>query len=92
MEPGFLSYDETGMPSSFHLSLSSPLINVGDPAVFDVDGSRSDLGSYGGSEGDGWDLDLDGYPDWFWPGTLEDAPDGFSPTDYDLDDLESVVH
>ena len=36
-----------------HLSADSPLVDAGDPSIEDVDGSRSDLGAYGGSEG-GW--------------------------------------
>jgi len=36
-----------------HLSAESPLVDAGDPSIEDADGSRSDLGAYGGSEG-GW--------------------------------------
>ena len=32
----------------FHYADDSPVINTGDPAVLDVDGSRSDMGAYGG--------------------------------------------
>ncbi len=92
MDPGFLSYDEAGLPSSFHFALSAPLIDAGDPSLLDVDGSRSDPGIYGGPEGDGWDLDLEGYPDWFWPGTLDAAPEGFQPSDCDRDDLDASSH
>jgi len=40
-------------PDSFdyHLQAFSPLIDAGDPAVLDVDGSRSDIGVYGGPGG-----------------------------------------
>ena len=34
-----------------HLQAFSPLIDTGDPNVFDVDGSRSDIGAYGGPYG-----------------------------------------
>jgi hypothetical protein len=38
-----LFIDET-----YRLSPSSPCINAGHPEVFDIDGSRSDIGVYGG--------------------------------------------
>ena len=41
----------------------SPLRNNGDPGVFDVDGSRSDIGAYGGLNAAAFDNDGDGYFD-----------------------------
>jgi hypothetical protein len=35
----------------YHLQAFSPLIDAGDPAVHDVDGSRSDIGVFGGPGG-----------------------------------------
>ncbi|UCC81169.1 MAG: right-handed parallel beta-helix repeat-containing protein [Candidatus Zixiibacteriota bacterium] len=35
----------------YHLQAFSPLIDAGDPAILDVDGSRSDIGCYGGPGG-----------------------------------------
>jgi hypothetical protein len=35
----------------FHLQMFSPLIDAGDPDIVDKDGSRSDVGLYGGSYG-----------------------------------------
>jgi hypothetical protein len=35
---------------NFHLSVGSPAINAGDPAVLDLDTSRSDMGSTGGPD------------------------------------------
>ena len=71
----------------------------------DPDGSPPDIGSYGGPcadgvdlDGDGtldcpgWDLDGDGYNDYFWPGSIDDAPDGFDPNDYDMDDRDPDLH
>jgi len=37
--------------SDYHLQAYSPCINAGDPNIFDVDGSRSDIGCYGGPYG-----------------------------------------
>ena len=38
--------------SDFHLQMFSPLIDAGDPNILDVDGSRSDIGIYGGLLGE----------------------------------------
>ncbi len=37
-----------------HLQRYSPMIDAGDPDVLDVDGSRSDLGMYGGPHGESY--------------------------------------
>jgi hypothetical protein len=37
-----------------HLQSDSPLVNAGDPALLDSDGSRSDIGAYGGAQGNAW--------------------------------------
>ena len=37
--------------SDFHLQGGSPCINTGDPAISDPDSSRSDMGCYGGPDG-----------------------------------------
>ncbi|MBK7267829.1 MAG: hypothetical protein IPI12_16195 [Ignavibacteriales bacterium] len=37
--------------NNFLLQMFSPLINAGDPNILDVDGSRSDVGLYGGPYG-----------------------------------------
>jgi len=44
--PKFVDYNN----NDFHLSSNSPCKDAGDPNVFDPDGSRSDLGAYGGPE------------------------------------------
>ena len=98
VEPGFLEYGyssslEMEVPTDLHLALESALIDAGDPeGASDVDGSRADPGCSGGSGGAGWDRDGDGWYDYFWPGRMEDAPDGFDPLDYDLDDLSASIH
>ena len=35
--------------TDFHLQVDSPAINAGDPTILDTDGSRSDMGAYGGN-------------------------------------------
>lgn len=85
VEPQFLSYDANGIPEDVHLSAMSPLINQGDPGALDADGTRSDLGLYGGAGGDEWDLDGDGLPTWYWPGAYTGAPVGVDASAYDCD-------
>ncbi len=36
----------------FHLQMFSPLIDAGDPNILDLDGSRSDIGLFGGPYGE----------------------------------------
>lgn len=104
VEPKYLAYADrtTGasctpgastscVPADLHPALGSPLINAGDSTITDVDGSRADIGSYGGQNGADWDVDGDGTPDYFWPGEWDDAPAGFDPNDYDCDDLDPDV-
>jgi hypothetical protein len=38
----------------FHLLPGSPAIDAGSPEILDTDGSLSDLGAYGGPQGDRW--------------------------------------
>lgn len=45
VEPGYVDADG----GDFHLAPGSPLVNAGDPALTDADGSRADLGMYGGT-------------------------------------------
>jgi len=51
--PMFVAEENCGVlpDSSFFLQQDSPLINAGDPALLDVDGSRSDIGRWGGPGG-----------------------------------------
>ncbi len=45
--------------SNYRLQMYSPLIDAGDPNILDVDGTRSDIGRYGGPYGQRYDyLDL----------------------------------
>ena len=43
--------DTTQGDLDFHLQMYSPLIDAGDPTILDRDGSRSDIGLYGGPYG-----------------------------------------
>jgi hypothetical protein len=46
-----LAYTQTG---NYHLQKYSPAIDAGDPNILDVDGSRSDIGMYGGPFGESY--------------------------------------
>ncbi len=54
-DPGFVSWTRNLSVGSDNLRLgpSSTLVDMGDPMVLDTDGSRSDIGAYGGPGG-GW--------------------------------------
>lgn len=92
VEPGFLSYDANGDPTSSHLALTSPLINQGSGSGLDLDGSKPDLGVYGGHLGGSLDQDLDGYPDYFWPGSFNNAPAGTNSSLFDRNDTNAAQH
>jgi len=51
VDPMIVNDDTTQGDLDFHLQMFSPLINAGDPNILDRDGSRSDIGLYGGSYG-----------------------------------------
>ena len=52
VNPGFTSTSSSD-PTAWNLALtsSSGMRNVGDPTLYDTDGSRSDIGGYGGAGG-----------------------------------------
>jgi len=70
---------------NLHLDATSTLIDAGDPAVLDPDGTVSDPGAFGGPGADGWDLDGDGFPAWWQPGPYVPGQ-GF-----DCDDRDPLV-
>ena len=74
-----------------HLDVSSPLVDAGDPNVVDPDGSPADLGAYGGPGGSGWDLDGDGYYQWWQPGPYDFATYPLQEPAWDCDDRNASV-
>jgi hypothetical protein len=50
-DPMVVNDDTTQGELDFHLQMFSPLIDAGDPNILDRDGSRSDIGLYGGPYG-----------------------------------------
>ena len=63
IDPGFIRYSADGDCTNDLLGLSStsPLIDAGDPTIFDLDGTVSDIGATGGPDAAGIDADHDGY-------------------------------
>jgi len=51
VDPMVVNEDSTQGELDFHLQMYSPLIDAGDPNILDRDGSRSDIGLYGGPYG-----------------------------------------
>ncbi len=51
---GNVAVDPQFVDDARRLDPGSPLIDAGDPAILDADGSRSDIGAWGGPEGHGW--------------------------------------
>ncbi len=60
VDPMFVLDTIAGEPGyDYHLQMYSPGIDAGDPSILDVDGSRSDIGMYGGPLGTSYSyLDL----------------------------------
>jgi len=71
-----------------HVPANSPLVDAGDPAIADPDGGTSDIGAYGGPNAEFWDLDLDGFYEWWLPGAFDAAT---SPG-MDCDDRDAAVY
>jgi predicted outer membrane repeat protein len=102
-DPGYRSWADDGDATTENLLLRSDSAarDAGDPALLDLDGSRSDMGSYGGphatdgdDDGDGWarsDGDCDDAEPAANPGQSEQIYDGVdndcdpSTLDDDLD-------
>ena len=63
VDPLFVDYTADGICGNDDLALGegSPLIDAGAPTLYDDDGSRSDVGAYGGGGPPNPDYDHDGY-------------------------------
>ncbi len=73
-----------------HLAVDSPLVDAGDPAAADPDGSAADIGAYGGAEAGAWDRDGDGYPEWWQPGPYDTS--SYPALGWDCDDDDDGVY
>ena len=54
VDPMVVNEDTSNDGPDFHLQMFSPLIDRGDPSIIDKDGSRSDIGLYGGPLGESY--------------------------------------
>jgi hypothetical protein len=54
VDPMVVNDDTNQGDLDFHLQMFSPLIDAGDPNILDKDGSRSDIGLYGGPYGESY--------------------------------------
>jgi hypothetical protein len=54
VDPMIVNDDSTQGELDFHLQKYSPLIDAGDPNILDKDGTRSDIGLYGGPYGESY--------------------------------------
>jgi hypothetical protein len=91
-DPGFL---DTSLADpllwDLHLGATSPLVDAGDPslAMRDPDNTASDIGPYGGPGAGGWDLDWDGWYEWWHPGVFDPITD--PAAGWDCDDRDASV-
>ena len=69
----------------FHLQQNSLLVDVGGGT--DSDGGPSDIGIYGGTAQ--WDLDGDGYYEWWQPGAYDST--AYPAQGWDCDDTDANI-
>jgi len=79
-----------GWYNDLHLDPASPLIDAGDPTILDPDGSRSDIGIYGGPAAGGWDQDFDGFFEWWQPGDYDSTD--YPALGWDCDDRDEDLY
>ena len=75
---------------NLHAALASALIDAGDPSILDPDGSRSDIGAYGGPGAASWDLDWDRFYEWWQPGEYD--PLTYPAQNWDCDDGDDATY
>ncbi len=91
VDPEFLdTTDPDPINWDLHLTTSSPLIDAGDPNILDPDGSPSDIGIYGGPDAEFWDMDNDGWYEWWQPGEYDYV--NYPAFGWDCDDQDDTVY
>jgi hypothetical protein len=71
-----------------HLQTGSPLVDIGPDGALDPDGGPADVGPFGGPGANSWDLDGDGAPLWWMPGSYLPS---YPAAGWDCDDLDDAV-
>jgi len=90
-DPQFLDRsDPDPMQWDLHLALGSPLIDGGGGSGSDPDFGTPDIGIYGGWNAEAWDLDFDGYDDWWMPGPYDFKT--YPGLGWDCDDRDPDVY
>jgi hypothetical protein len=90
-DPGFIdmsSWDPTTW--DLHLSEGSLLVDAGDWMLADPGSDPCDIGAYGGTYAGSWDLDGDGFPQWWQPGAYDF--DTYPAQGWDCDDQSASTH
>ncbi|MFH1469653.1 MAG: MopE-related protein, partial [Pseudomonadota bacterium] len=75
-QPSYQDYDAITDPATWDLHLdSSSSCGIDDASDYDATDSSDlgDRGAYGGEDADDWDLDGDGWVDWWHPGAYDSA-------------------
>ena len=91
-DPAFVDVEDPSPTLwDLHLGAASELIDAGEPLAgsLDPDGSNNDIGAYGGPEAADWDLDGDGWFEWWQPGEYD--PLTYPALDWDCDDRDVDV-
>ena len=73
-----------------HLDPTSPLIDLAEPTLTDPDGGLPDIGPYGGPDAGDFDLDRDGYPEWWQPGPYDAVT--YPALGWDCDDADPMTY
>jgi hypothetical protein len=87
-------YLDTSHPNpehwDLHLASYAPLVDAGEAGIVDPDGSPSDIGAYGGPGGASWDVDHDGWHEWWQPSEYDAAT--YPAAGWDCDDRDAGVY
>jgi len=90
LDPEYQDLDPQNDGFDYHLAVTSPLIDMGDPTILDPDSSVSDMGCYGGPAAGDMDFDGDGYFGWWQPGPYDHAT--YPALGWDCDDHEANTY
>jgi hypothetical protein len=88
-DPGFIDVSSADpFDWDLHLDPASPLVDAANPSLLlrDPDNTIGDIGPFGGPGAGGWDLDWDGWYEWWHPGPYDPVNDPSAGWDCDDDD------